>query len=59
MTRFWRPARPKVRCAQRQKAIVDCETQFNRIEADLLVLKWMTGAVAAEVISLVIEAFLA
>ena len=45
----------KARAAAR--AIADYESRFSRIGADLLVLKWMTGAVIAGIVSLVIKAF--
>jgi hypothetical protein len=35
------------------KAIADHDSRFNRIEADLLLLKWMVGAILAGVASLV------
>jgi hypothetical protein len=38
-------------------AIADYESRFTRIEADLLLLKWMTGAVMAGVVSLLIKTF--
>ena len=31
--------------------------RFNKVETDLAVLKWMTGAVAAVVIALVLKGF--
>jgi hypothetical protein len=46
----------KARAAAR--AIADYDSRFNKIEADLLVLKWMTGAVVAGVVSLVLKAFI-
>jgi hypothetical protein len=46
----------KARAAAR--AIADYESRFSRIEADLLLLKWMTGAVMAGVVSLLIKAFM-
>ena len=38
-------------------AISDYDMRFIKIEADLLVLKWMVGAILAGVTSLVIKAF--
>ncbi len=38
-------------------AIANCESRFNKVEADLLVLKRMIGAVLAGVISLVVKTF--
>lgn len=34
------------------------ETRVSRIEADLLVLKWMTGTILGGVVALVIKAFI-
>ena len=34
------------------------ESRFSRIEADLLVLKWMTGTILGGVVALVIKAFI-
>ena len=34
-------------------------SRFSRVEADLLVLKWMTGTILGGVIALVIKAFIA
>lgn len=39
------------------KAIADYDTRFNKVEADLLVLKWMTGAVLAGIMSLILKTF--
>lgn len=38
-------------------AIVNCESRFDKVEADLLVMKWMIGAVLAGVVSLIMKAF--
>jgi hypothetical protein len=38
-------------------AIANYENRFNKLEADLLVLKWMVGAILAGVFSLVLKAF--
>jgi hypothetical protein len=46
----------KARAAAR--AIADGETRFNKIEADLMSLKWMTGAIVAGVVSLILKAFI-
>ncbi len=40
------------------KAIAEHENRFGKIEADLLVLKWMVGAILAGVASLVTKTFL-
>ncbi len=44
-------------CRAAARAIADYDTGFNKIEADLLVLKWMAGGIVAGVISLVVKAF--
>jgi hypothetical protein len=46
----------KARAAAR--AIADYDNRFGKIEADLLVLKWMTGAIVAGVVSLILKAFI-
>jgi hypothetical protein len=38
-------------------AIANYENRFNKVEADLLVLKWMVGAILAGVVSLVMKAY--
>ena len=38
-------------------AIANYESRFNKVEGDLLVLKWMTGAILAGIVSLVLKAF--
>ena len=39
------------------KAIADYDDRFSRVEADLLVLKWMDGAILAGVLSLIVKTF--
>ncbi len=39
------------------KAIAEHENRFGKIGADLLVLKWMMGAILAGVASLVVKSF--
>lgn len=39
------------------EAVAAYETRFAKIEADLMLLKWMTGATLAGVVSLLIKAF--
>jgi hypothetical protein len=39
------------------KAIADYDSRFSKIEADLLVLKWMTGAIVAGVVALISKTF--
>ncbi|MDK9723070.1 MAG: hypothetical protein OEL53_18030 [Rhodospirillales bacterium] len=48
-------AEDKARAAA--KAIADYDSRFNKIEADLLVLKWMVGAILAGVVSLLLKAY--
>ncbi len=38
-------------------AIADYDSRFSKIEADLLVLKWMTGTMLAAVIATLIRVF--
>ncbi len=40
------------------KAIADYDGRFSKIAADLLVLKWMTGAIVAGVLALVSKTFI-
>jgi hypothetical protein len=49
---------PEDKARAAAKAIADYDSHFNKAEADLVVLKWMTGAIVAGVLSLVIKAFL-
>jgi hypothetical protein len=35
------------------KAIADHDSRFSKITADLMVLKWMTGAIVAGVVALI------
>jgi hypothetical protein len=41
------------------EALANYESRFSRIDADLLLLKWMTGFMLAGVTGLVLKAFLA
>ena len=38
-------------------AIANYDNRFTKVEADLLVLKWMVGAILAGVVSLILKAF--
>jgi hypothetical protein len=38
-------------------AVASYDTRFNRVEVDLLLLKWMVGAILAGVVSLVLKTF--
>ena len=40
------------------ESLANYENRFSKIEADLLVVKWMIGLVIAGILSLVIKAFL-
>lgn len=39
------------------KAIADHEGRFARIDADLMLLKWMVGAILAGIVSLILKSF--
>ena len=39
------------------EALASYESRFSRVDADLLLLKWMTGFVVAGVSGLVVKAF--
>ena len=47
----------EVKARAAAKAIADYDSRFTKVEADLLVLKWMVGAVLAGVASLVMKSF--
>ena len=38
-------------------SLANYENRFGKIEADLLVMKWMLGVVIAGILSLVVKAF--
>ena len=40
------------------ESLANYENRFGKIEADLLVMKWMLGVVIAGIISLVVKAFI-
>ncbi len=40
------------------ESLANYENRFSKIEADLLVIKWMLGVVLAGIVSLVIRAFM-
>ena len=50
---------PEEKARKAAEALANYDTRFNRIEADLLVLKWMIGTILAGVVALVIKTFLA
>jgi hypothetical protein len=39
------------------EVLANYDSRFGKIEADLLVIKWMVGAVIAGIVSLVVRAF--
>lgn len=39
------------------KATADYDNRFNRVEGELLIIKWMIGIVLAGVLSLVLKTF--
>jgi hypothetical protein len=41
------------------EALANYETRFSRIDADLLLLKWMTGFILAGVSGLILKSFFA
>jgi hypothetical protein len=49
---------PEDKARKAAEALASYEN-FSRIEADLLVLKWMTGTILAGVVALVIKTFFA
>ena len=48
---------PEDKARAAAKAVADYDARFSKIEADLLVLKWMTGFIVAGIASLVVKAF--
>jgi hypothetical protein len=50
---------PEDKARKAAEAIANYENRFSRIEADLLVLKWMTGTILGGVAALVIKSFVA
>ena len=50
---------PEEKARKAAEAIASYETRFGRVEADLTVLKWMTGTILAGVVALVIKTFFA
>ena len=40
------------------ESVTNYETRFNRVEQDLLLVKWMLGVLIAGVASLILKAFL-
>jgi len=47
----------EVKARKAAEAIAEHEKRFDHIDRELLLLKWMTGAMLAGVISLVLKAF--
>jgi hypothetical protein len=50
---------PEDKARKAAEAVANYESRFSRIEADLLVLKWMTGTILGGVVALVIKSFIA
>jgi hypothetical protein len=50
---------PEDKARKAAEAIASYENRFSRIEADLPVLKWMTGTILGGVAALVIKSFFA
>ncbi len=48
---------PEDKAKAAAKALADYDSRFNKVEADLLLLKWMVGFVLAGVISIVAKSF--
>ena len=46
-----------MRARRAAEALASYESRFSRVDADLLLLKWMTGFVFASVSGLVVKAF--
>ena len=46
---------PEDKARQAAEALANYETRFSRIDADLLLLKWMTGFVLAGVVTIVLK----
>ena len=50
---------PEEKARKAAEAIANYDIRFNRIETDLLVLKWMVSTILAGVVALVIKTFFA
>jgi hypothetical protein len=50
---------PEDKARKAAEAVANYESRFSRIEADLPVLKWMTGTILGGVVALVIKSFIA
>ncbi len=50
---------PEDKARKAAEALANYENRFSRIDADLLVLKWMTGTILGGVVALVIKTFFA
>jgi hypothetical protein len=50
---------PEAKARKAAEALASYENRFSKIEADLLVLKRMTGTILAGVVALVIKTFVA
>jgi hypothetical protein len=49
---------PEEKARKAAESIANYENRFPRIEADLLVLKWMTGTILGGVVALVVKTFM-
>jgi hypothetical protein len=49
---------PEEKARKAAESIANYENRFSRIEADLLVLKWMTGTILGGVVALVVKTFM-
>jgi hypothetical protein len=48
---------PEAKARKAAEALASHENRFSKIEADLLDLKWMVGAILAGVVTLVLKSF--
>lgn len=48
---------PEPKAREAAEAVAAYETRFAKIEADLMLLKWMVGAVLGGVVALLVKAF--
>lgn len=48
---------PEEKARRAAEALANYDSRFSRIDADLLVLKWMTGFILAGVASVIVTSF--
>ena len=53
----WPPGAPEDKARKAAEALGNYEARFSKIDADLLVLKWMTGFILAGVAGVVVKTF--